>query len=364
MKNTAYLVLENGEIFEGTSFGAPPNDQPSEIVFTTATTGYLETLTDKCFYGQTVVQTFPLIGNYGVISDHFEGKQVYMQGYIVKDLCELPFHPCSEKSLNTFLAEQNIPCLSGIDTRALTQMFLEQGTMNGIITTDPQSVDFEALKAYRVQNAVANTSVSKADFIPVEDKQYRAVLWDFGAKAGIQQELLRSNCDVCVMPYNATASDILALNPHGILLSNGPGNPTDNPEIIQQIEQLLHFRIPIFGIGLGHQLLALAHGLKIEKMKFGHRGSNHPIRDVDTGRVYITGQNHGYTVANESIDPDIAESWYVNVNDGTCEGLVYRDTPSCSVQFSPEGCSGPQDTNFLFYRFTRMMEVYKNATQR
>ncbi len=364
MENTAYLVLENGDVFPGISFGAPANEKPCEVVFTGAMTGYLATLTDKSYYGQTVVQAFPLIGNCGVIPEDFESERIHACGYVVKELCACPSDCHSEKTLDAFLREQNVPGLCGVDTHALTQALRRHGVMNGIITADPQKINLDALKSYRIKYAVENVSIPKATFIAAQNKQYRTVIWDFGYKEALVRELLRSNCDVCVLPYNASASEIASLEPDGILLSDGPGDPAENQEILVQLEKMLHFQIPIFGIGLGHQLLALAHGLKTEKMKCGHRGLNIPVRDMDSGRIYITAQNHGYAVVNESVDPDIAESWYMNVDDGSCEGLVYRNTPSCSVQFRPEACAGPQDTNFLFYRFSRMMEVRKNATQR
>ncbi len=364
MENTAYLVLEDGSVFPGTSFGAPANEKPAEVVFNTAMTGYLETLTDKSYYGQMLVQSFPLVGNCGVISEHLESEHIHLCGYIVKELCACPSDSRSEKDLDSFLREQGVSGLCGVDTHKLTNLLRRHGVMNGVLTADPKSVDLGALKKHRIQRAVENVSIPKAKFFAAQEKQYRAVLWDFGFKEGLLKELLGIGCDVCVLPYNAGASEIVSLEPDGILLSDGPGDPTDNREAVAELEKLLHFQIPIFGVGLGHQLLALAHGLKTEKMKCGHRGANIPVRDYDTGRVYITAQNHGYTVVNESVDPDVAESWYTNVDDGSCEGLVYRDTPSCSVQFRPEACAGPQDTRFLFYRFSRMMEVRKNAAQR
>ncbi|MDR2670282.1 MAG: carbamoyl phosphate synthase small subunit [Oscillospiraceae bacterium] len=357
---TAYLLLENGRVFEGEAFGCRGRAL-GEVVFTTGMTGYLETLTDKSYYGQIIVQTFPLIGNYGVIPSDFEtgpshGRLVHAKAYIVKHWCREPSNFRSEGDLDTFLKSQNIIGLHGIDTRALTKIIRESGVMNGAVTDDPSSVDREALRAYRVRDAVAGVSTGAVLHFPGEAGRYKVALVDYGLKENIRRELVRRGCDVWVFPHSASARDILAVDPDGIMLSNGPGDPADNPAEIETLRTLLQTGRPIFGICLGHQLLALASGFRTEKLKFGHRGANQPVKDLTTGLVYITSQNHGYAVVRDSIDPAVARELFVNVNDDTCEGLAYVNAPVFSAQFHPEACGGPLDTGFLFDRFLRLME--------
>jgi len=358
MKAKAYLVLENGKIFEGFSFGAV-GEVIGEIVFTTGMTGYLETLTDKSYYGQIIVQTFPLIGNYGVIPEDFESQTISACGYIVKEWCEEPSNFRSKGNIHDFLLKHNIVGLYGIDTRELTKILRDQGTMNGMITSDPRNADMKKIKAYSVTNAVENVSTKETLELNPGGK-YSIALLDYGYKENIVRELVRRNCKVTIFPHNTPAEKIRSLNPDGILLSNGPGNPVNNPGVINNLREIIKLNIPIFGICLGHQLLALAFGFKTEKMKFGHRGANHPAKDMITGRTYITSQNHGYAVRIDSIDAKVAKVWFINNNDNTCEGIKYLDKPIFSVQFHPEGCGGPQDTGYLFDLF--IGEVDRHAT--
>lgn len=354
MGNKAYLVLENGRVFCGESFGAV-GEVTAEVVFTTAMTGYLETLTDKSYFGQIVVQTFPLIGNYGVISSDFEGEVIGPRGYIVKEWCQSPSNFRSEGDLDTFFKARGLVGLSGIDTRTLTKIIRESGVMNGAITSDPDSVDLEKLRAYRVQNAVENTSVKALVRRENPEKRCSVALMDFGGKENIRRELEKRGAEVTVCPYNTTAQTIAALGVDGVMLSNGPGDPSDNPGVIENLREIVKLKKPMFGICLGHQLLALANGCTTEKLKYGHRGENQPVRNRETGRVYISSQNHGYAVVSSSIAADVAEEYYTNVNDGTCEGIRYKNIPAFSVQFHPEACGGPRDTEFLFDEFMSLM---------
>ena len=362
MNNTAFLVLENGISFQGKFFGAR-GDITGEIVFTTGMTGYLETLTDPSYYGQIVLQTFPLIGNYGVIPSDFESSRIRASAYIVKHPSHNPSNFRSESNLDFFLQQQGIIGLYGIDTRALTRIIREHGVMNGKITHEnPKDIDLNELKSYQIQNAVREVSISEKQYYTSSLSSYTVALLDFGAKENIKRELLARGCNVWVLPSHSKADEIMELAPNGIMLSNGPGDPSDNQEIIATIRQLLKTGVPIFGICLGHQLLALANGFLTHKLKYGHRGTNQPVKCTQNGRVYISSQNHGYAVSSESIRSYVADEWFINGNDGTCEGLLYKKIPAFSVQFHPEACAGPHDTSFLFDHFTQSMEVHKHAT--
>lgn len=353
----AFLVLENGKIFEGFSLGAV-GEVIGEIVFTTGMTGYLETLTDKSYYGQIILHTFPLIGNYGMIPEDFESDTVSAYGYIAKHVCHKPSNFRNKGGLDAFLRERNIVGLCGIDTRELTRILREQGTMNGMITMNPGNANLDKIKAYSVKNAVESVSV-KQKAVVNPDGKYAVALLDFGYKENIVRELVKRNCKVTLLPHDTPANRIIDQRPDGIVLSNGPGDPADNPVVINNLKQIVNSGIPIFGICLGHQLLALSHGFKTHKLKYGHRGANQPVKDLNTGRLFITSQNHGYFVTNESIDQSAARLWFLNLNDNTCEGIQYLNAPVFSVQFHPEGCGGPKDTVFLFDQF--MMEVEKYA---
>ena len=315
----AYLVLQDGTVFKGKSFGYE-GEAAGEVVFTTSMVGYLETLTDPSYYGQVVVQTFPLIGNYGIIPSDFEGPRIGCAAYVVKEWCAVPSNFRSEGDLDAFLKEHKIVGLCDIDTRALTRIIREKGVMSGSITTNPKAVAVEC--EICVEAVSADKSYSEGQ------GKYNVALMDFGVKKSIKQELINRDCKVNVFPAKTSAEELLASNPDGIVLSNGPGDPAVNMEIIAEIKKLKASGVPIFGIGLGHQLMALASGLKTQKLLYGHRGSNQPVKEKETGRVYITNQNHGYIVNCDN-------PWLVNANDGTCEGIMYDDK-TMTVQFDPD----------------------------
>ncbi len=347
----AYLVLSDGRSFEGTRIGAE-RDSIGELVFTTGMVGYLETLTDPSYAGQIVTQTFPLIGNYGVIPYDFEGKTA-VRGYVVRELCDTPSNFRSEYELNRFLLENDIPGICGIDTRELTRILREEGVMNaGIYSELP--ADLQPLEKYSVQHVVSEVSTKQTEFYPAEgERLYSVTLIDYGAKGNIIRCLQKRGCDVTVVPQDTTAQMILEGKPDGIMLSNGPGDPAENVNCIEQI-RLLIGKLPVFGICLGHQLTALAMGGKTMKLKYGHRGANQPVKDLNSGRTYITSQNHGYAVIAESLEGTGVQT-FINANDGSCEGMLYPGKNCFTVQFHPEACGGPQDTEFLFDRFIKMM---------
>ena len=385
----AFLVLADGTVFEGTSIGAE-GSTIGETVFTTGMTGYLETLTDPSYFGQIVTQTFPLIGNYGVIPEDFESRKCFLKGYIVRELCSLPSNFRCQSDLDSYLKSQNIVGIAEIDTRALTKKLRESGVMNGMIISGIEKPVIEnslleKIKAYRVDQSVETVSTSiqlsekqnvVKDYPEINhhifhsDKKIRILLWDFGAKYNIPRELEKRNAEVITVPYSYTADDILKLDPDGLMLSNGPGDPADNTGVIAEIAKLAQYNIDaqtsgkkmvvIFGICLGHQLLALARGCKTSKLKYGHRGGNHPVKEVETGRVFITSQNHGYAVQCDNL-PSFAKLAFYNSNDKTCEGITYTDIPAFSVQFHPEACGGPHDTNFLFDKFIQNILTNKET---
>ena len=369
----AYLVLENGMVYEGRAIGCWPESDAEaavgELVFTTGMTGYLETLTDPSYAGQIIMQTFPMIGNYGVISQDFEGKS-FAKGYVVHELIDTPSNFRSEGKLDAFLKEQGIPGICGVDTRALTRLIRENGVMNACLY---QSSEFkvqsanmpglpERIREYQVKNVVAEVSTKEMlEFGPgsptsaacscAEGETLHVVLIDYGAKRNIIRCLVKRGCRVTVVPHDTTAEEILALKPDGVMLSNGPGDPAENVFEVQQIAKLVG-KLPVFGICLGHQLTALAMGGKTYKLKYGHRGANQPV--TDGKRTWITTQNHGYAVESESMK-GTAQLSFRNANDQSCEGLEYPGKRCFTVQFHPEACAGPHDTEFLFDRFLRMM---------
>lgn len=353
MEQEVYICLENGQTFKGYSFGAT-REVIGELVFTTGMCGYIETLTDPSYYGQIVMQTFPLIGNYGIINEDKESNKPYVSAYIVREKCDKPSNFRCDEDLDTFLKENDIPGVYGVDTREITKIIRESGVMNAFITTNPKNADYKKIKEYKIVNAVKSVSAEKPQLIPSDSHKYNVVLLDFGAKKNIVRELNKRGCNVAVMPYNTKADDILKLGVDGIMLSNGPGDPSENTEIVEELKKLIG-KVPMFGICLGHQLLALAMGGKTTKLKYGHRGVNQPVKNLETGRTYISSQNHGYAVVNETIEAAGGKVSYINANDGTCEGVDYEDKKAFSVQFHPEACSGPHDTRFIFDKFIDMM---------
>lgn len=355
MQESIYIVLENGQVIKGKSFGAQ-GETVGEIVFTTGMTGYLETLTDPSYYGQIVVQTFPLIGNYGIIPSDFESCSPQVKGYIVREWCQAPSNFRSEGELDTFLRRHNIVGVYGVDTRELTKIIREVGVMNAKITRslDDLSATSEEIRSYKIVDSVPQVSTKEISISNAGQEKFNVVLWDFGAKKNIGRELVKRGCRVVTIPSGASAADIVGLCPDGVMLSNGPGDPADNESIIDELGKLCRSGVPIFGICLGHQLLALSQGAETAKLKYGHRGANQPAKDLATGRVYITSQNHGYAVVVDSL-PSHAHLRFINANDGTCEGIEYQNMNAFSVQFHPEAAAGPLDTGFLFDRFIGMM---------
>ncbi|SET42997.1 MULTISPECIES: carbamoyl phosphate synthase small subunit [Pseudobutyrivibrio] len=350
----AFLILEDGTVFEGTSIGST-REVVSEIVFNTSMTGYLEVLTDPSYAGQAVCMTYPLIGNYG-ITDDMESGRPWPDGFIVRELSRIPSNFRCKGTIQDFLVKHNITGISGIDTRALTKILRDRGTMNGMITTN-EHFNFEEIKpklqAYRTGDVVSKVTCQEKTVLPGNGK--KVALLDFGAKRNIAKSLNDRGCEVTIYPAHTPAKEILAAEPDGIMLSNGPGDPKDCGPIIDEVKKLYDSNVPIFAICLGHQLMALATGLDTHKLKYGHRGGNHPVKDLETGKVYISSQNHGYVVDTDGLDEKIAVPAFVNVNDGTNEGLKYTGKNIFTVQFHPEACPGPQDSGYLFDRFIKMM---------
>ena len=349
---TGYLVLADGQVFQGLRFGAEA-DTVGELVFTTGMCGYVETLTDPSYAGQIVLQTYPLIGNCGIIPEDFEGD-CHVRGYVVRERCDHPSNFRSEGDLDGFLKERGVPGLYGVDTRQLTRILRESGVMNALICGQVPP-DLSVLRSYSVSGAVEAVTRKEAAVFPPEEgsPRFRVALLDYGAKRNITQELRKRGCEVTVFPASTPAKTVLAMEPDGIMLSNGPGDPAENVYQIEQIQKLLG-KVPLFGICLGHQLTALAAGGKTYKLKYGHRGVNQPVRDLSGPRTYITSQNHGYAVDAGSVKRGRVS--FANANDGTCEGLDYPDLRAFTVQFHPEARGGPHDTAFLFDRFVEWMK--------
>lgn len=353
----AFLILEDGTVFAGTHIGAE-KEIISEIVFNTSMAGYLEVLTDPSYAGQAVCMTYPLIGNYGVCLEDMESSRPCLDGFIVRELSRMPSNFRSDMSIQEFLDKYEVPGIAGIDTRALVKLLREKGTMNGMITTREDFVLEEILpklKAYTPGKVVEK--VSTKEKYTVGEGARKVALVDFGTKSNIISCLKKRDCRVTVYPALATAEEILADKPDGIMLSNGPGDPKECVSVIEEVKKLYRSDVPIFAICLGHQLMALATGADTFKMKYGHRGGNHPVKDLATGQVYIAAQNHGYVVDMEKLDPAVAKPAFVNVNDGTCEGVTYTNKNIFTVQFHPEACSGPLESGFLFDRFMEMIDA-------
>lgn len=401
----AFLILEDGTVFTGTSFGAA-KEVISEIVFNTSMAGYPEVLTDPSYAGQAVCMTYPLIGNYGVCLEDMESVRPWPDALIVRETCHVPSNFRSDESLDAFMKKYDIPGISGIDTRALTKLLREIGTMNGMVTTDEHydlQIILPQLKKYTCGKVVEKVTCKEKYTVPgakdlsengpisghafFDSNEYEKYqdgdksckekrpslirslngqglkigLLDVGLKENIVRSLSMRGCDVTVYPARTPAAEILADQPDGIMISNGPGDPKECTSIIAEVRKLYESNVPIFAICLGHQLMALATGSDTFKLKYGHRGGNHPVKDLTTGRVYISSQNHGYAVDESSVNPAIAEPLFVNVNDGTNEGLVYKGKNIFTVQFHPEACPGPQDSGFLFDRFIENIKEGRNT---
>lgn len=349
------LILEDGTYFEGTGFGAP-EIATGEVVFTTGMSGYQEVLTDPSFKGQMVLFTYPTIGNYGINRDDFESMEPACSGVIVKDFARVASNWRSQMTLDEFLKQKGIPGIAGIDTRALTKKIRETGTIKGSIidVTSDLEHELDQLKATVLSTSqVADVSTSRAYSIPGVGKN--VVVVDFGMKHSILRELVSRKCGVTVVPYNYTAEQILALSPDGVMLSNGPGNPKDVLEATKMIQEI-QGKLPIFGICLGHQLLSLANGADTFKLTYGHRGSNHPVREIASNNIYFTSQNHGYAVSKESLAKTELMMTHIEINDETVEGVKHKKYPSFSVQFHPDAAPGPHDAVSLFDEFIELMD--------
>ncbi len=354
----AYILLADGTVLEGQSLGAK-GTVIGEVVFTTGMTAYQETLTDPSYYGQIVTQTFPLVGNYGVNDEDYESTKSYVSGYIVREWCNAPSNFRCQGNLNDFLIKQNIVGIHSVDTRSLTRKIREYGVMNGAITTEnvyeKKNELLKQINAYSIKDAVHSVTVPQIKEYKAENSRYRVVLIDLGYKRNIRNELIKRGCDVIVVPDRTTADQIKEIAPDGIMLSNGPGDPAENVEVIKNISEISKLGIPIFGICMGHQLMALAQGGKTEKLKYGHRGANQPVIDLKLDKTFVTSQNHGYAVVSDSINPEIGEVSHINANDKTCEGVRYKGIKAFTVQFHPEAHGGPLDTAYLFDDFIKLM---------
>jgi carbamoyl-phosphate synthase small subunit len=355
----ARLLLEDGTLFTGLAFGSE-GESTGEVVFNTGITGYQEVLSDPSYCGQIVTMTYPLIGNYGIARDDFESVRPFIHGFVVREHEPIPSNWRAQYSLDTLLKEYGIVGISGVDTRMLTRIIRHHGVMKGLLTTSSKSVEElkEQLSASTlIRDQVARVSTKSVFSSP--GSQERVVLVDFGSKSGILRDLVKRGCDVIVVPQDTTAEQIRRLAPDGILLSNGPGDPKDVPHAVDMIRELLG-EFPIFGICLGHQLFALASGADTEKLKFGHRGGNHPVKDLLSNRCYITSQNHGYSVKQDSIEGTDLLVTHINNNDGTIEGLKHKNYPAFSVQYHPEASPGPFDSSYLFDDFITMIRDFKS----
>jgi carbamoyl-phosphate synthase small subunit len=376
MKNhqKAILALEDGTVFEGWSFGYP-GEKSGELVFNTSMTGYQEILTDPSYKGQIVIMTYPLIGNYGINNEDIESQAPKVEGFIVKENCRIFSSWRGDRSLSDYLVRHRIMGVEGMDTRALTRRIRLGGAMKAFLSTEdhghdrlierartsPGLIGRDLVKEVTCQNRyewkMTNVHQFSNSHLPPfpQHSQHKVVVMDFGVKLNILRSLREWNCEVIVVPASSTAETILSYDPDGILLSNGPGDPEGVPYVIETVRQLLG-RKPIFGICLGHQLLGLAFGGRTFKLKFGHRGANQPVKELSTGRVMITSQNHGFCVDPRSLNSNEIESTQINLNDQTLEGMKHKILPIFSVQYHPEASPGPHDTQNLFGEFVRMME--------
>ncbi|MBR6646359.1 MAG: carbamoyl phosphate synthase small subunit [Clostridia bacterium] len=350
MAEKAYIILEDGHVFCGKRFGAE-SDAIGELVFTTGMGGYIETLTDETYQGQIVMQTFPLIGNCGMIFEDVESKKSYLSAYIVKEWCTAPSNFRLEQDLDSYLKEQGIPGVYDVDTREITRILRENGTMTAKIVSELPENWAEGLKEFKLTDAVSKvSSPDSKTYKAAGDKKYTVALYDFGSKSAIVKALAEKGCDVITLPYTASSEDILNTGADGVVIGNGPGDPMENTKQIEEIKKIFG-KIPMLGVGLGHQLMALAQGAKTEKHTYGHRGANQPVKYQGNGRTYITNQNHGFIVDIKSLEKIGASVTFVNANDGTCEGAEYNDKNAFSVQFIPAG----KDKDLVYDRFAEMM---------
>ena len=367
MNETAYLVLSDGSVFEGLSFGSEKTSY-GEVVFNTSMTGYQEILTDPSYSGQIVVPTYPIIGNYGINEKANESKQIQVSGFVVRQYCDSPSHASSTSSIYDFLASQNIPGIHEIDTRAIVRKIRSSGVMMGAIaigiTPDQALEKIRHSKAYNLTNFVEKVTTTKqydwaknTTSLESNNNYLNILVSDYGVKYNILRILEAKGCKVTVFPYDTNAEELLSLNPDGIMLSPGPGDPEMLNETTKIAKDLIG-RVPIMGICLGNQILAKAFGAKTYKLHFGHRGGNHPVKDLETGRVYITAQNHGYAVDPESLPPEIAVT-HINMNDGTVAGLKHVSLPAMSIQYHSEASPGPQDNEYIFDQFIEMVKEFK-----
>ncbi len=352
----AYLVLANGKVFEGKRFGAEEN-ATGELVFTTGVVGYLENLTDPCYCGQILLQTFPMVGNYGVIPEDLPGNAT-VAAYVVREWCDAPSNFRSQYDLDRYLKEQNVPGLYGVDTREVTRTIREDGVMAAMIC-DEIPADLSVLAAACAQTALTTVGADQIHTPAMGEETCKITLLDCGAAAGMAENLASCGASVITLPCTATPEAILATDPQGILLSDGPGNPADCFAVVETVRALLG-KMPLMGISLGHQILALAMGGKTEKIHHGHRGGNQPVKDLSGRRTYMTTQNHGYTVLADSLT-GVGEMTFINVNDGSCEGMAYPSVNAQGVQFRPEAANGPHDTAFLYSRFVESVENFMKA---
>lgn len=355
-KKTLYLVLENGKVFEGYAIGAD-GEAIGETVFQTSVLGYNEIITDPKFSGQIVVQTFPLIGNYGIISEELDSKKPSIAGYVVKSICDTPSNFREDGKLNDYLKANNIVGLCGIDTRELTRLIRDNGTMNGKITSDISNLDaiVNELKKYKNTISLADVSTDTEKEYKAENEEFRVCMYDFGLTDSFIKCFTSMGISVTVVPHNKMAEEVICMNPDGVVFSEGPGNPEDYNTALKEIKKIALTNIPIYACGLGHQLLAMVFDGKIKKHPYGHRGSNQPVKDTKTNRIYITSQNHGYIV-DENMLPKDSEISFINVNDQTIEGIRYADNKAISTQFMPNLCVGPHDTSLIIDEFKVMMK--------
>ena len=357
----AYLLLENGMVFEGEGFGAA-GTRVGELVFTTGMTGCAESLTDPSYRGQLITFTFPMLGNYGICYEDRESPHIHARGVVVREYCPSPSNFRAEVDVDTFLREEGVCGICGVDTRRITQLIRDKGVMNAAVTdAEPDDALLELVRAHRVAGVVDEVTVKEPVLLaPRGEARYSVALLDFGYKRSIADCLTARGCAVTLYPARTPAEQIIAAGHDGVMLSNGPGDPTENAYSIEQIKILMD-ALPTFGICLGHQMMAIASGARTRKMKFGHRGANQPAKDLKTGRVYVTSQNHGYAVDNASLPDSGAVMRFVNVNDGSCEGLDYPGKRAFSLQFHPEAHGGPLDCSGMFERFISMMGGREDA---